>query len=323
MEISFGLTSSQPLDQITGIAGLVDRYGGSLWIREDAEGRHDIFSLAAFLASRCRNARLGIGVSNPLYHNITTIARAVALTTEIGGSGLRLGLGVGGINRFRSRIPRADQTEALCGASRILREIWQGGAVSYRSSGYRLSGYISIVRPRRRIPIYLGSSRPRILRLAGKVADGVVLSGPRPYLAKAVELVGSGLREAGKSRRSFTVVAWNPGFVIEDPKSFESLRHFATYVIAGMPKAAINRHGIDADKMEDIRRRVADGDIGGASRLVGEELLKTFTFYGTPREICQGMRSLEGVGIDEAVLGPPYGVDWRSAVLEMIRECRA
>jgi alkanesulfonate monooxygenase SsuD/methylene tetrahydromethanopterin reductase-like flavin-dependent oxidoreductase (luciferase family) len=73
--------------------------------------------------------------------------------------------------------------------------------------------------PRPDIPIYLAGLAPGMLRLAGEIADGVVLwlCNPEYIRSTVVPSIAEGRAKAGKSPEGFDIVAAVPAAVTSDP----------------------------------------------------------------------------------------------------------
>jgi alkanesulfonate monooxygenase SsuD/methylene tetrahydromethanopterin reductase-like flavin-dependent oxidoreductase (luciferase family) len=84
----------------------------------------------------------------------------------------------------------------------IVRALVQTGVVSYRGEIITIERFDLWFRPRRpQIPIYVAALFPRMLEIAGELADGVLLTWPTPgTIARAVEHVAIGARRAGRGR---------------------------------------------------------------------------------------------------------------------------
>ena len=72
-----------------------------------------------------------------------------------------------------------------------------------------IDGYQRPLKPvREHIPIHLGANRPKMLELAGEVADGVlghVFVSPRQLREEVLPAIGRGLDKAGRKREDITV----------------------------------------------------------------------------------------------------------------------
>jgi alkanesulfonate monooxygenase SsuD/methylene tetrahydromethanopterin reductase-like flavin-dependent oxidoreductase (luciferase family) len=182
-------------------------------------GRDSITVLMAY-AARSERLLLGTGVT-PIYSR-TPVATAQSFATldEISGGRAIIGLGIS--HRpvveawYGQKIekPLREMREYVGVVRAILRgeEPPQGERFG---SSFRFMGY----QPRPDIPIYLAGLAPGMLRLAGEIADGVILwlCAPGYIRDVVVPTVAEGRAKAGKSPEGFDIVAAVPSAVTSDP----------------------------------------------------------------------------------------------------------
>ena len=142
----------------------------------------DTFALISDLAARTSRARFFPDVANlPLRHP-SIIAKAAATIDRMSGGRFELGLGAGS---FWDAIegmggPRRTPREAVGSieeAIAVIRLLWSGERnLRFEGRHYRLKGVHSGPVPSHDIGIWLGVGGPRMLSLAGRIADGWVPS---------------------------------------------------------------------------------------------------------------------------------------------------
>jgi len=153
--------------------------------------------------------RLMVGpmVLNVANRDPGTLAVMAATLQEVSGGRLLLGIGAGG----GRDTPYASEQEALgrvVAGDRVrraavertastLRDVWSGSA----------GGASGFLRPDPPPPIVIGAFGPVMTELAGRVGDGVNLSGGSPHLPALVDLARGAHRAAGKDPAGFVVTA--------------------------------------------------------------------------------------------------------------------
>jgi probable F420-dependent oxidoreductase len=182
-------------------------------------GRDSLTVLMAY-ASRSERLRLGTGVM-PIYSR-TPVATAQSFATLDDFSGGRAVIGLGVSHRpvvegwYDSEIgkPVSEMREYLGIVRAILRGEDPPKGERF-NSGFHFSGF----EPRADIPIYIAALSPGMLRLAGEVADGVMLwlCDPAYIREVVVPTVTEGRERAGKGFEGFDVVAAVPSAVTADP----------------------------------------------------------------------------------------------------------
>lgn len=146
------------------------------------------------------------------------------------GSGGRFGLGLGtqvkGHNERRFSVPWSAPAARLSEYVESLRAIWHcwqhGGPLQYEGEHYQFT----LMTPEFRhaptehgpIPVYTAAVRPAMMRLAGRVSDGVRLHGfcTRRYLETvALPNLEKGLAARGRKRENFEICGG--GFICTGP----------------------------------------------------------------------------------------------------------
>jgi 5,10-methylenetetrahydromethanopterin reductase len=200
-----------------------------------------------------------------------------------------------------------------------LRTLWRGEAVVNAASGspYRLS-YLD--HPLK-IPVYLAASGPRLLALAGRIADGVIILVGTDVGAvrTAVGHVATGAKEVGRSLNDVHVVLWCSASIHADGSY---ARDLVRPQVASTIMQTKHSHlpPEEAADVERVRRAYDyyDHNVVGSShaRLVTDALADRFSLAGTPDECRSRLRMLSTTGINQVSIVPfvPPGED-RSEVL--------
>ena len=145
----------------------------------------------------------------------------------------------------------------------ILRAIFRGEdpppGEKFRT-GFHFMGYEPL---RPDLPIYLAGLSPGMLRLAGEIADGVILwlCNPNYIRDVVVPTVREGREKAGKELDGFDIVAAVPSAVGDDPTAaLEQLRsELVTYFHLPYYRAMIERSGLRPRRGRDRRVHPAAG----------------------------------------------------------------
>src|SRR5690606_32092154 len=133
---------------------------------------------------RTGRVRIFPSVANLPLRPPAVLARAAASLDLLSGGRVELGLGAGtfwdaiAAMGGPRRAPR-DAVDALAEAIEVIRALWTPGrGVRFDGAHYRLAGAKPGPVPAHRIGIWLGALKPRMLRLTGRTADGLVVSSP-------------------------------------------------------------------------------------------------------------------------------------------------
>ena len=191
----------------------------SVWVTHIAS--RDSVTLLTIYAANSERVRLGTGVI-PIYARTpANMAQSFATLDEVSGGRAVAGLGVshkpvveGWYGQSIDK-PLAEMREYVD----IMRAIFRGedppAGEKFRT-GFHLMGYEPL---RPDMPIYLAGLSPGMLRLAGEIADGVVLWLCNPHYIRdvVVPTVREGREKAGKNMDGFDIVAAVPSAVSRRP----------------------------------------------------------------------------------------------------------
>lgn len=308
------LTPELPVAELAELGAIAEDAGFDVSFVSCHYNNRDAFAALTRLATATTDVRLGPGVANPYECHPVSLASRAATLQEFSGGRAVFGIGAGdastlanlGIDRVRP-LTRIRETIG------VARQLWAGERVDHDGAFVaRDAGLNYTVEP---LPVYVGAQGPRMLRLAGEIADGVLVNGSHPRdLAWAAERVHEGLAERPSERGDVEVVAYASVSVAEDAAlARKAARPPVAYIAAGAPEAVLDRHGLDADRAARIGEQLGAGAFEEAFATVSEAMLDAFAVTGTPRDIAERFEALLGPA-DAVVAGSPLGPDRRDAI---------
>jgi F420-dependent oxidoreductase-like protein len=181
----------------------------SVWTTQLPASRDASLVLAAY-AAHTERIRIGTGVL-PIYtRHPTAMVQMAATLDEMSGGRFILGIGVSHKVTVESmwgmRLDRP--VDAMREYLTIVRSSLRDGACAFEGSFF--TARWSYAGPRRAdLPIMISALNPRMLELAGELADGVVLymCGPDYIRDEVMPRIRAGREKAGRSMEGFEVVA--------------------------------------------------------------------------------------------------------------------
>jgi probable F420-dependent oxidoreductase len=258
-----------------------------------AEIAHDPFTPLAFAAVATERIRLGTGI-------VVAFPRSPMVTAGISWdlqqqSGGRFVLGLG--SQVKGHIQRRFSTAWTEPVSRMreyvesLRAIWKtwetGEKLEFEGEHYRFSLMTPEFSPRptglARVPVTVAAVGPDMLRMAGRICDGVILHGfcTRRYLEEvALPRLEEGLARSGRDRSRFLVRGG--GFIATGPddeavaKALEEIRYrVAFYGSTRTYSGVLALHGHEevAAKLHELS---VTGRWGEMAKAVPDEVLHLF-----------------------------------------------
>jgi len=189
----------EPVYKIGYMAKLAEDHGfQNIWITDHYNNR-DVWTTLAVLSMMTNRIRLGTGVTNPYTRNAAITASSIASINELSGGRAVLGIGPGDRATFEKMgiewdKPLTRVREAVLAIRAFLakEQVSQAG---FKGAQMAFSAG--------RIPIYIGAQGPKMLELAGAIADGVLINASHPEDFKfAVPVIRQGQRRRAGGRRT-------------------------------------------------------------------------------------------------------------------------
>jgi 5,10-methylenetetrahydromethanopterin reductase len=310
--VKFGveLVPYLPLDTLVALASRIERAGFDyIWVCDHYHNRF-VHSVLARLALTTERVRLGPGVTNPYLIHPAATAAAIATLDEISGGRAVLGISSGELT-FLATIgvePRKPVV-AVRETVQIVRKLLKGKRVDFEGEIFTCRGAKLRVKPTSEVPIYIGARKPRMLKLAGEIADGVLINASHHEdLRRCVANVRKGAKSAGRKLGDLDVVAYMAVSVDSDiKKARAAARRVVAFVASSTPRSALKRHGIPFADIDRVRRHLRKGDILKAAEAVTDQMIDAFAVCGTPAELRAHVGGLAKSGITQVVIGFPIG----------------
>jgi len=319
VQLAIGVTSGMRLEHILELCQVTEKHDiKRVWIGEDIAAPHDVFVSASTVLLRFKKLHVGIGVTSPLVRNVSTIARAAESLSEIGDyERFTLGLGVGGLQDLQKLgIKVVKPRDVLRNATVLLRAMWKGKTLTFNKGDFQFRLYQARYASNHEAPIFYGVRGPILLGLAGEISDGVILSGPKTYVRKAVHLVREAIKRSERPARNFKFVLWVPTVLVEKAADLKLIKKTVAFVLADTPEEVLEQAGL-CEEVNEIREVYHKRGILRASKLITSHLLEEVAIHGEPRRVVEEFKAFEKSGINEVVFGPPYGAHPQTAANEL------
>jgi F420-dependent oxidoreductase-like protein len=294
------------LDSALERVELAERLGyESVYVTHIAS-RDSVTVLMAY-AAHSERVRLGTGVL-PIYSR-TPVATAQSYATLDEYSGGRAVIGLGVSHRpvvegwYGQTIdkPVREMREYVGIVRAVLRGEDPPQGERFRSH-FRFGGFA----PRPDIPIYVAALSPGMLRLAGEVADGVMLWLCNPDYIRdvVVPTVAEGRERAGKPFEGFDVVAAVPSAVTTEPDEARARlrQELMPYFSLPFYRAMLERSGYE----DDVRGYDAGMQQGGpdaAVAAISDRFLGRLAAIGTADEAAAAVRAYRDCGATSPCVG--------------------
>jgi 5,10-methylenetetrahydromethanopterin reductase len=312
MKTSLGVYPNETPSEIIKSAKLAERLGfDTLWMLDSHLLFREVYTMLGALAVSTTKLRLGTAVTNPLTRHPTVTASAFSTLDSLSGGRATLGISVGdsALKAMNLEIAKMSQ---LAEAVRKIRSLFRGESVSFSNTDQAKLTFSGVS-----APIYIAATGPKMLKLAGALADGVILmNGIAPELIKAaIDILHDGEKEAGRAVGSTKVVVWAACHPNYDAVKYNVARAILrnipgpiddlTQKVAAEVKAAYNyeQHGR------------SEAEFG---KLIPDQLVTRYAFAGSPTAIKEQVAALKPLDVDEVIFAVPVAprIKSRDEVLE-------
>jgi len=170
------------------------------------------YPLLTLMAANTKNMHFGPCVTNPAVRDITVTASLFATLNLISGNRMELGIGRGDSSR-RVMGKKPVTAAHLEQAGQTFRELTSGKKTEYEGQPTQLTWAKGAP------PVWIAGYGPKVLEMAGRIADGVILQFAEPDLiAWCLGFVKQGAKAAGRDMRSLEVMSAAPVWVSDDLK---------------------------------------------------------------------------------------------------------
>src|SRR5581483_3919281 len=179
--------------------------------------------------------------------------------------------------------------------------------------------------PKAPVLFYSGGNGPRIMEIAGRVMDGVLIGGffiplvRSGKLAALLECAERGRRAAGRETRLRKVCEINISIAEDRDRAREFPRRYIAHMLVvlealGFSEEEFRALGVERRTVLEIKRAFeAGGTIEQVSALITDAMVDIGFIAGTPRECAETLEAMcaraEEYGFDQillAKLGPSY-----------------
>lgn len=267
-----------PAEHVVAIAREAEHIGFDYCLVAD-EGFHpDVYACLGAVATQTERITIGPVTNGYTRHPAVTAAAVATLDQLSGGRAMVTLLAGGSMVLTPMGIAREQPYRRVEDTIEILRRLWTGDPVSWEGNHHRLER-AELGLGQRSIPIWLATRGPLLLRLAGRVADGVLIT-VKPDLEGALDLVHEGVGAADRPRPQQAYL----GRICYTPEMLEEQRRTLVYVLMDSPHRTLESLGLDDDAVALIQRAASENAPGLLDPLVTDDLLSRYQVAGAPAE---------------------------------------
>jgi 5,10-methylenetetrahydromethanopterin reductase len=318
MRFSLRLNNDLPVAELVALAQTAEAVGfDQFWLSNDLFLRSALVILP-ILAQATQRIQIGSGILNPYTVHPAELAMFATTMDELSGNRFNLGLAAGAAEFLKwVGIEQHAPLAALAETITAIRRLQAGGRVALagRVLQWRDEAYLRVAAPRQ-TPIYVGALGPRMLTLAGEMADGVLpLLFPPEHYFEVKPLIDQGVarRAAHLPPLDLATCVW-----VSLDEDYAAARQVLAAKIAyyghALSPLIWNRLGLARVDFAPIEQAMmAERDAAKATALVNERMLRIGVVW-EPDAVIERLVPLVTAGVDHLSFGPPLGPDPQKAL---------
>jgi 5,10-methylenetetrahydromethanopterin reductase len=301
-------------DELKDLVQLCEHTGyETLWFADERFFR-DPWASLAYAATCSSTLKFGVCVTDPFVRHPALTATALATVDEISGGRMTLGLGAG-VSGFKEMgIERRKPVTALREAVELIRRLLAGERVSMLGEVVHFHDGAINFPGRADIEFLIAANGPLTLRLAGEVADGVIVQGMASELMvhNVRALLAEGAARSGREVEKLRLVARLDLCIAEDGTAARDamrpgvVRHLKTH----HPRFNSQRlAGLDvplqlAEAVAGINYGHSTTEGHEIEQMIPIEFIERFCLAGTVEETAAQTARLLRAGVDDIVVFP-------------------
>nr|ADD73473.1 putative F420-dependent picric acid reductase [Rhodococcus opacus RKJ300 = JCM 13270] len=309
----------------------------TVWLSDQLQSR----GVAVLLGAIAARTGVGVGtaVTFPFGRNPLEMASSMATLEEFMPEGRRVTMGIGtGGGLVSALMPLQNPIDRVAKFIAMCLLLWQGPGI--RMGDYpQISPALGLREDARAsfswtskpdVRVLVAGAGPKVLEMAGELADGVICASNFPAHSLAAFRSGqfdavSNLdaldRGRQRSRRGeFTrIYGVNLSVSADRDSACAAARRQATLIVSQQPPENLHRVGFEPSDYAATRAALKAGDgVDAAADLLPQEVADQLVVSGTPRDCIEGLAELlgyaEDAGFTEDYICAPVGPDPCEAV---------
>jgi len=306
--VKLGLHMSPPNQnaaQIGRAAWAEDNGFDSLWI-PDGLGRMDAFTMAAGIAPQTRDIRLCLGIVPVFTRPAAVIATSAMTMTHLAPGRFVLGLGASSHTMVESwyGTPFTKPLTRVRETTELVRMVLAGERTNFTGKTIQSHNFRLGMAPQSQVPIHLAALRPKMLELAGEIADGVILNlVPLELLPRMLEHIDTGAKRSGRRVEDLEIAVYLYAFATDDVQAAQrdmagiAAGYFSTPVYSDFLKWM--GYSREAELiLEGFKQRDRSKTLGAFT----PEVLHKLAIIGDAQHCWDGLKAYSDAGASVAVV---------------------
>jgi len=316
MKLSLASLGAEPGARFLEQVKLAELLGFHAFFHNDKKWARELFSRLG--AATQVTSRLGLGTSviDPYTRHAALLAQATATLAEMAPGRFRVIMGSG--SHFET-LPGYGSPRPVAGlreAAELMQRLWRGEKVTLDGEVVKFKDGALDWKPTAIPQLYIASRGPQILKLAGTVADGVLIgSFATPFgIEYAKGHILPGLQASNREWKDIRLCSWLYVSLLEreDDPVPDGIRRGVSFAFWSSRKVL----GEMADKLapdvsNEFRKFVEEAPhewsppiMDELRRLIPRGIIDSLAVVGTAAQVVAQLKALAAAGVQEVVISP-------------------
>jgi 5,10-methylenetetrahydromethanopterin reductase len=316
MKLSIASLGAEPGPRYLEQVKLAERLGFHAFFHNDKKWARDLFSRLGAATQVTSRIGLGTSVIDPYTRHPALMAQATATLEELAPGRLRVVMGSGSHFETLPGYGNSKPVAALREATQLMRALWAGEKITVDGQVVKFKDGALDWKPTSTPPLYIASRGPQILKLAGEIADGVLIGSfsTVPGIDYAKQHIWSGLEAAKRGWSDIRMCSWIYLSVLDraDEPVPEGIRRGVSFAFWSSRKVLSEMADeLAPDVSDEFRKFIHEAPhewsaeiMAELRRLLPRGVIDSLAVVGTAAQIVERLRKLESAGIQEVVIWP-------------------
>ena len=316
MKLSIASLGAEPGARFIEQVKLAERLGFHAFFHNDKKWARDPFARLGAATQVTQRIGLGTSVVDPYTRHPAVTAQACATLAEMAPGRLRAVMGSGSHFETLPGYGNPKPVAALREAARLMRALWAGEKITLDGQVVKFRDGALDWKPSEIPPLYIASRGPQILRLAGEIADGILIGSfaTAAGIEYAKQHVGKGLAAGRRDWRDIRMCSWIYLSVLdrEDEPVPEDIKRGVSFAFWSSRKVLSEMaDALAPDISDEFRKFIHEAPHAWSAEIMAElrrllprGVIDSLAVVGSAPQIVERLRHLEAAGIEEAIIWP-------------------
>ena len=281
MKLGINIIPIMPVSEIIEIIQTAESLGYEYCLLADEGMTPDVWVTLGLAASNTNKILLGAVTNGYTRHPAVTALATATLNEASNGRAILVLVAGGSIVMDTFMIPREKPLLVIKESIEICRKLWSGSAIDFEGSIFSLkNAHMDL--PQQNIPIWIAARGKQTLQLAGRTADGVLMT-VKSDIGPAIELIDQYENKPQRiymDRIAYTV------------QLFEDTTRIFPYVLKDTPERQLSGF-LNHQEIKNIQHALETGGVDAVRKLITKDMIKRYKVAGTPVECSQIIGQLE------------------------------